>query len=167
MSYQSSRISEDFRFIPKLFLLISIKFQYFDYDYIFYEEFLCGFMKKRNILVAVIDDSYSVRDALKMVLENQQWEAMIYSSGDAFLADFKGHRPDCIVLDSHLPGMTGTEIAQFITSGDDPIPTVVLTAYPNSLQTNEIKNMGIDRVLLKPVSENVLIEHIQAAIISG
>jgi two-component system response regulator FixJ len=120
-------------------------------------------MKNNGLLVAVIDDIESVRDALTMVLENQQWEALSYTSGEAFLADLKNHKLDCIVLDSHLPGKSGAEIAQSIISGANPIPIVVLTAYPNSPQTNEIKNMKIGKILVKPVSQKVLIEHIKAA----
>ena len=123
-------------------------------------------MKNSGTLVAVIDDIDSVRDAIKMVLENQQWETLSYTSGEAFISDLKFHKPDCVILDPHLPGMTGAEIARSITSGANPIPIVVLTAYPDSPQTDEIRLMGIDKVLLKPVSEKVLIEHIQAAITS-
>lgn len=121
-------------------------------------------MKKNNILVAVIDDIESIRDSVKMTLENQQWGALTYTSGEDFLSDLKGHKPDCIILDSHLPGMSGAEVARSIASDATPIPIIVLTAYPNSSRTNEIRNMDIGTILIKPVSDRELIGHIQAAI---
>ncbi len=111
--------------------------------------------------IAIVDDDESVLDAVKTVLDVQGWITKTYSSGEAFLSDLKNHRPDCIILDSNLPGLSGEAIAHAISKAQNNIPIIVLTAYPDSSQTMKIKNLGIREVLVKPVTAEVLIEHIQ------
>ena len=119
------------------------------------------------VSVAVVDDDESVLDAVKIVLDDQDWITRTYASGEAFLSDLKQHKPDCIILDSNLPGLSGVAVALAISKCYDFIPIIVLTAYPASPQTIKIKNLGAREVLVKPVTAEVLIEHIQQALIAG
>lgn len=116
------------------------------------------------ITVAIVDDDESVLDAIKTVLDDQDWNIRTYASGEMFLSDIKDHKPDCIVLDSNLPGLSGLAVAHIINSSQKRIPIIVLTAYPDSKQTTKIKNLGISDILVKPVTANVLIEHIKESL---
>lgn len=121
-------------------------------------------MLSSPVSVAVVDDDESVLDAMKTVFEDQDWVTQTYASGEAFLTDLKQHKPDCIILDSNLPGLSGVAVALTISSSHDSIPIIILTAYPESPQTIKIKNLGACELLVKPVTAEVLIEHIQAAL---
>ena len=114
--------------------------------------------------VAIVDDDESILDAIKTVLDDQHWNTQTYGSGEAFLADLKVNKPDCIILDSNLPGLSGLAVAHSINSGQKCIPIIVLTAYPESSQTMKIKKLGISKVLVKPVTAKVLIEQIEATV---
>ncbi len=116
------------------------------------------------LTVAIVDDDESVLDAIKTVLDDQHWNTQTYASGEAFLSDLKNNKPDCIVLDSNLPGLSGVAVAHIIRTGQNCIPIIVLTAYPESSQTTKIKKLGVIDVLVKPVTAEVLIEHIQATV---
>ena len=124
-------------------------------------------MLSSPVSVAVVDDDESVLDSVKVVLENQDWITLTYSSGEEFLTDLKQHKPDCIILDSNLPGLSGVAVALAISNSYDFIPIIVLTAYPASPQTIKIKNLGAREVLVKPITAEVLIEHIQQALLAG
>ncbi|MEH6456538.1 MAG: response regulator [Cocleimonas sp.] len=114
--------------------------------------------------IAIVDDDESVLDAVQTVLDVQGWVTHTYTSGEAFLSDLKHHKLDCIILDSNLPGLSGAAVAQAISTGVKNIPIISLTAYPGSSQTAKIKRLVIHEVLVKPVTAEVLIEHIQKAI---
>ena len=113
------------------------------------------------LTVSIVDDDESVLDAIKTVLDDQQWVTLTYASGEAFLSDLENHKPDCIILDSNLPGLSGVAVAHTISTGKNSIPIIILTAYPDSSQTMIIKKLGVREVLVKPVTAEVLIDNIQ------
>ena len=121
---------------------------------------------KQAVTIAIVDDDESILDSLQMVLENQDWNTKTYPSGEAFLADFENNKPDCILLDSHFPGLNGAEVARSIDIAKTNIPVIVLTAYPKSKLTNEIMSLGAREVLVKPITAEVLIDHIQTMLSS-
>ena len=120
--------------------------------------------RKLPVTIAIVDDDESILDSLKMVLENQNWNTQTYISGEAFLADFEAHKPDCIILDSHFPGASGAEVVRSIKTENKKIPIIVLTAYPKSQETNEIMRLGAREVLAKPITAEVLIDHVQSMV---
>lgn len=126
-------------------------------------------MENRGSLltVAIVDDDEYVLDAIQTVLDDQFWETRTYASGEDFLADFKQHEPNCIILDSNLVGLSGSSVAKIIKASQSSIPIIVLTAYPDSPQTLKIKDLGVSGVLLKPVTAEVLIENIEEAMKSS
>ena len=114
-----------------------------------------------TLSVAIVDDDEAVLDAVETVLDDQYWVTHTYISGDVFLSDLKDLKPDCIILDANLLGLSGEAVAQTVTNDFDHIPIIVLTAYPDSPQTMKIKKLGVRDVLVKPVTANALIECIQ------
>lgn len=114
--------------------------------------------------IAVVDDDESILDAVKIVLEDEHWATQTYTSGEAFVADLTRHQPDCIILDSSLPRMSSQTVAQTVFTEQPNIPVIVLTAYPSSLQTTRLRELGVRDVLVKPVTAKALIGHIQAAV---
>ena len=111
-----------------------------------------------------MDDDVSVLDAIKTVLDTQNWNTKTYASGEAFLSDLKHHKPDCIILDSNLPGLSGVTVAHTINTSQNSIPIIVLTAYPESSMAMKIKKLGAHHILVKPVTAAVLIEKIRQAV---
>ena len=115
--------------------------------------------------IAIVDDDESILDSLEMVLENQDWGTQTYISGSAFLADFDRYQPDCIILDAHFPGLRGIEIVKSIKSLDTSIPIIILTAYPEAPETLEIMELGVVEVFAKPITAEVLIDHVEHVLI--
>ncbi len=82
-----------------------------------------------NIYIAVIDDDESLCRSLGRVLRAAGLQPILYPSAEAFPADAKHPRFDCLLLDIRLGGMSGIELAQrlgsatsviFITAHDEP-----------------------------------------------
>jgi FixJ family two-component response regulator len=83
-----------------------------------------------NTYVAIVDDDQSVRRSFARLLRAAGIQPITYDSAEAFLADKKNPRFDCVVLDVQLGGMSGIELGRllaiagtsviYITAHDDP-----------------------------------------------
>lgn len=115
------------------------------------------------IAVAVVEDDASILDAAQLVIEANGWEARPYADGEAFLDDYR-RRPDCdcVVLDPHLPGISGVDVMRALA--DAQVPIVVLTARPDSAVTRTLVELGARAVVTKPVSDLKLLEIIASVL---
>lgn len=113
------------------------------------------------VVIALVEDDASILDAVELVIEANGWEARPYSNGEAFVADHR-QRPDCdcLVLDPHLPGISGVDVMHAVAH--EQLPVVVLTARPDSELTRMLVKLGVRAVMTKPVSEPKLLETIGA-----
>lgn len=116
------------------------------------------------IRVAVVDDDEPILDAVTLVLENQEWEVSAYTNGEAFLADLHQYQPDLLLLDSHLPGIDGVEVVEYLDEEVVTLPVIVLTAHPKSLETNKLLDKVNSQILVKPVTESELVSRCRIAL---
>ncbi len=113
-------------------------------------------------VVAVIDDDLAVLDALKFLLEIAGHKVVTYSSAAAFLKD-RTARPACLILDQHMPHMTGLELAAHLRDEGVDIPVLLFTAQPSPAVTARAAQLGIERVLSKPPDEDDLLSFVNAS----
>jgi len=88
-------------------------------------------MASQNIYIAVIDDDESVCRSFSRLLRAAHFQPVSYSSAEAFLADNKHPKFDCLVLDVQLLGMSGLELRKRLAAVRDSTPVVFITAYDN------------------------------------
>lgn len=118
--------------------------------------------RDQPITIAVIDDDPAILDSIGLSLEFQNWNVRTYLSGEEFLADLDNRTlPDCIILDPHLTGMSGSEVVQSTKNGRPAVPIIGLTARPTSQVTKAVIDAGVLTILTKPVSEEQLIFYIR------
>jgi len=82
-----------------------------------------------NIYVAVVDDDESLRRSLSRLLRAAHFQPIAYDSAEAFLADTKHQKFDCLVLDIQLEGMSGLELRKRLFTINDVTPVVFITAH--------------------------------------
>ena len=117
----------------------------------------------KPITVAVVEDDDSILDAIRLVLEARGWDIRTYSTGEAFLAEVNSYKPDCVILDPHLPLMNGAEVMRRLKDSTQ-IPFIGLTARPTSSITTEVADLGAHPILTKPATADELVIHIEHAI---
>jgi FixJ family two-component response regulator len=83
----------------------------------------------QNIYVAVVDDDESICRSLSRLLRAAQFQPITYASAEAFLADTKHPKFDCLVLDIQLGGMSGLEMRKRLSAVKDGTPVVFITAH--------------------------------------
>ena len=78
--------------------------------------------------VLIVDDHASFRRAVRLVLEYEGYEVVGEAAdGEQALKASDELHPDLVLLDVHMPGLDGFEVAQKLASGEKP-PAVVLTS---------------------------------------
>jgi CheY-like chemotaxis protein len=98
----------------------------------------------------VVDDEHFVRDLLREILEGEDCEVRLATSGNEALALFREFQFDAVCTDVGMPGMSGWELAREIRHLDRRIPIAVITGWGEAVGSNEQKAAGVDWVIAKP-----------------
>ena len=114
----------------------------------------------RSDIVAVVDDDHGVRDSLKFLLESLGHKVAAFASAAAFLAD-RTLRPACLIVDHHMPQMTGLELAAQLLLEGTNIPFLLMTGAPSPEIFSRAAQLGIWGVLVKPFDEHDLLEFVR------
>jgi FixJ family two-component response regulator len=120
-------------------------------------------MAERPVHVAVVDDDTSVCKALARLLRANGLTVDVYGSARAFLDGLHRHVPECLVVDLHMPEMTGLELQQHLTVGGFHIPVIVVTAHDAAGTRERCMAQGASAYLVKPLREESLLQSISAA----
>ncbi len=121
----------------------------------------------RNARVLVVDDNPLAGEILADMLTALELRPTTVTSGEAALAALDDAEPyDLIMLDWKMPGMDGIETARRIASkgSSGPAPRLILaTAYDQSVVRPLADDVGIKRILVKPVSQSALFDAVMEA----
>ena len=121
-------------------------------------------MRQTAPVIAVIDDDASVRRAVQRLLQSAGFTVETFATARAFLdADYQT-QPACLVLDVHLPGMSGFQLQEYLAAAGVPIPIVFMTAYDDESTRERVNRAGAVGYLRKPFDQDTLIEGIRRAI---
>lgn len=114
-------------------------------------------------VVGIVDDNQAILDAVSLVLNSYGWWSRCYASGEAFLADRANHwRLDCLLLDPHLQGIQGMDIARRLDP--EQLPYIVFTAKPDSPIAQATYACGARAELVKPVTADQLMSKIESVL---
>lgn len=127
----------------------------------------CSAMSERRIHVAVIDDDPSVRRALQRVLKVMDVSVEGYASGEEFLASLQQQKPDCVVLDLHMPGMSGLEVQEQLNRLQERPPVIIVTGHYEPDMRRRCILAGASGYLRKPIDGELLRRAIDQAIGGG
>lgn len=82
-----------------------------------------------------------------------------YLSGAIFLKD--NPDVDCIVVDYHMPGLNGLELASALTVRGSYVPVIMITATADAMVERRAAELGIKRILRKPLSNRALLNAVR------
>ncbi|QXH80821.1 Hpt domain-containing protein [Pseudomonas salmasensis] len=119
-------------------------------------------LKKRPLLVLVVDDSVTVRKVTSRLLERNGMNVLTAKDGIDALAILEEHTPDLMLLDIEMPRMDGFEVA--IQIRNDPrlmrLPIIMITSRTGQKHRDRAMAIGVNDYLGKPYQESVLLESI-------
>ena len=117
-----------------------------------------------SILVTVVDDDESVRDALKGFLHSVGFAAAIFSSAEDLLGSDVLDRTSCLIVDVHMPVMTGLELQCRLGNSQFRIPMIFITARDDPPARAQAVKAGAVDFLKKPFAGDTLLDAIHAAL---
>ncbi|MGH8867043.1 MAG: response regulator [Actinomycetes bacterium] len=102
--------------------------------------------------ILVVDDDPSVRQLVQDVLEFEGYEVEVAEDGHSALRAIQTNRPDCVILDVMMPGLSGHDVLARVreTDGGAFLPVVMLTAAADDAQAWRAWTGGVDYFVEKP-----------------
>ncbi|MFD5583618.1 response regulator [Streptomyces sp. NPDC127063] len=113
--------------------------------------------------VLLVEDDPDVREAVRLGLRHQGHEVIAAATGEEGWEHLGSFRPDVVVLDLMLPGMSGLDVCRRIRDRDQ-VPIIMVTAKGDDVDVVVGLEAGADDYVVKPVRARVLDARIRAVL---
>ena len=118
----------------------------------------------RKAVIAIVDDDQSVREALTSLVRSLGYIAMAFECAEDLLKSRRRRNLSCVITDVQMPGMTGIELHNRLVASGEPIPTILITAFPDERSRERALHAGVIGYLAKPFSEDDLVACIRSSL---
>ncbi len=108
-------------------------------------------------LVYIVDDDEAVRDSTCMLLESHNLRTKAFASAGAFLDAFEPGCAACIILDLHMPQMSGVKLLEHLRSRGLSTPVIVVSGRRDPVLDQQIRRAGALGILSKPTDDTDLL----------
>jgi CheY-like chemotaxis protein len=116
------------------------------------------------VTISVVDDERCIRDALGRLLRALGFTVHTFASGPEFLESLSTRRPDCALLDLHLPGLSGLEVQRHLTNNNVGLACIIITGRDEPGIRDQAISSGAKAYLTKPLDEQTLLAAISSAL---
>src|SRR6202049_4776225 len=114
--------------------------------------------------ILVIDDYASLGDANGIMLEQEGFAPVLVSDGKTGFERALSIKPDLMIVDLRLPGMSGTEICKQVRASNLKTPIIVLSAVGEEVDKVLLLEIGADDYVVKPFGARELLARIRAVL---
>jgi FixJ family two-component response regulator len=117
-----------------------------------------------NPLIAVVDDESPVRTMIRRALRMADYEVAAFASGAEFLETLPTRLPRCVILDVHMPGLSGFDVEGRMRAANLRVPVVFITASDEAGLDRSAEAVGAVRLLRKPFPSESLLAAVREAL---
>ncbi|MDR3516922.1 MAG: response regulator [Azospirillaceae bacterium] len=114
--------------------------------------------------VFIVDDDEPVRDSLKLLLESYDLTVRDFGSCPEFLGSLTGDERGCLLLDLHLPVMSGLELLEGHPGAFPRLPVILISGRSDAMTRARALGAGAIAVLEKPFDDTALMTEIERAL---
>src|SRR5258708_3302130 len=86
-------------------------------------------MTDNQSIVMIVDDDDTIRKAVRRLMKSFGFAVETFASAEEFLGSDRLAKTSCLILDVHMPGMSGLQLQERLVAGDCAIPIVFITAF--------------------------------------
>jgi CheY-like chemotaxis protein len=122
-----------------------------------------GRMGQGHRVIAILDDEEHFRRALSRLLQAHGYDVASFSAGEELIAGLARRPFDCVLLDLHMPGMTGFDVLARLRDQPAPPPVIVITAHDDPDFVKKAIDLNAFECQLKPLASPVLLGAIERA----
>ena len=112
-------------------------------------------------MIHIIDDDKYVRRGFEILFKSAGMDCSSYGSAEEFIEILNTVDHDIIILDMHMPGMSGCELLEYLFNHNLNLPVIIITAYDEPGSRECAKKYGAIAYLRKPVDSEALIDMIK------
>jgi FixJ family two-component response regulator len=113
-------------------------------------------------LISIVDDDESAREALLGLVRALGFVGATFPSAADFLRSDEALQTACLIVDVQMPEMTGLELHHHLIASGRPVPTVMISAYPDETTRARALRAGVKRYLVKPFKPEDLLDCLHA-----
>jgi DNA-binding response OmpR family regulator len=116
--------------------------------------------------VLLIEDEPNIAEAIRFVLSRDGWQVFVLGDGAAALNEVARLRPDLVILDLMLPGMSGLEILTALRADDATLalPVMMLTAKGLARDREAAVRAGVSLFMTKPFANAEIVAQARALV---
>lgn len=118
----------------------------------------------KRLSIAVVDDEPAVRKGLSRLLRTADFDPRTYESAQDFLDHLAGERPDCLIVDLQMPGVSGMDLQAILRRDDAQLPVIIVTARDDPESHEKCLELGAAACLCKPLDCDTLVDVIHAVV---
>jgi FixJ family two-component response regulator len=116
------------------------------------------------LIIAIVDDDKALCEATAALLQSFEYQTLTYGSAEAFLKSARLRDTSCVVVDLHMPNVSGIDLQNRLLAQGFRIPVILVTANPNDTARTRATKNGAVCFLIKPYKPDELIECIRKAL---
>jgi DNA-binding response OmpR family regulator len=113
--------------------------------------------------ILVVDDEPTIVEVVELYLLREGFKVLTAADGNAALSAVQQQRPDLVVLDLMLPGMSGLDVTRQLRAGG-ALPIIMLTARGEETDRVVGLELGADDYVTKPFSPRELVARVKAVL---
>jgi PAS domain S-box-containing protein len=117
--------------------------------------------KHEKVRILVIEDEKDIQDLIVDILQMNNLEVEVASSGSQGIKLFQENTFDLVFTDLGMPGMSGWQVAKEIKKINDKTPVALITGWQIQLKNGELKDRGVDLFINKPFKVDQLLQLVQ------
>ena len=114
--------------------------------------------------ILVIDDDESLRETIGVMLERENFVPILAADGKTGFEKALSLKPNLLLVDLRLPGMTGVEVCKQLRADKIQTPIIVLSASGEEVDKVLLLEIGADDYLVKPFGTRELLARIRAVL---
>jgi len=113
----------------------------------------------------VVEDERPVRTMLRRVLRLADYDVATFGSGEEFLSSLGSMVPACVVLDVHMPRLSGFDVQLRLRAAHGDVPIVFITASADPALDSAVLEADGVTLLRKPFSSSELLDAVRDALL--
>lgn len=117
-------------------------------------------------IILIIEDTIEFARLTQLMLKRFGYESHHAADGEAAVEFCEAQRPDVVLVDLNLPGMSGWQVLERMSEmfGEGTVPVIITSAYSDSANRTVGKLQGVYKYLVKPINPKNLVETVKEAL---
>jgi FixJ family two-component response regulator len=115
-------------------------------------------------IVMIVDDDNSIRKSVRRLMKSYGIAVETFVSAEEFLGSDRLNKTSCLILDVHMPGISGLELQKRLIASGHAIPVIFITAFADDGARAKAMKAGAVGYLAKPFDDEELLNCIRAAL---